>query len=143
MSTLHKVKAYFGMAPMDDYDDEYYDDDDRPSARLSAPSREDRFEDDGYGRGYDDRYDDEDDAAAATAAATARSRPRRTRASSTGAAPRFGALRGSTRGALAMDPRRMASCSRRAARCRRSPRCGPRTTARPAPSASGSATAPR
>ena len=29
MSTLHKVKAYFGMAPMDDYDDEYYDDDDR------------------------------------------------------------------------------------------------------------------
>ncbi len=33
MSTLHKVKAYFGMAPMDDYDDEYYEDDDR------APSR--------------------------------------------------------------------------------------------------------
>ena len=30
MSTLHKVKAYFGMAPMDDYDDEYYDDEDRP-----------------------------------------------------------------------------------------------------------------
>ncbi len=26
MSTLHKVKAYFGMAPMEDYDDEYYDD---------------------------------------------------------------------------------------------------------------------
>ena len=31
MSTLHKVKAYFGMAPMDDYEDEYYDD--------HAPSR--------------------------------------------------------------------------------------------------------
>ena len=31
MSTLHKVKAYFGMAPMEDYDDEYYEDDDRPS----------------------------------------------------------------------------------------------------------------
>ena len=29
MSTLHKVKAYFGMAPMDDYEDEYYEDDDR------------------------------------------------------------------------------------------------------------------
>ena len=29
MSTLHKVKAYFGMAPMEDYDDEYYEDDDR------------------------------------------------------------------------------------------------------------------
>src|SRR5271156_624378 len=44
MSTLHKVKAYFGMAPMDDYDDEYYDD--------RAPSRgfpRARF-DDGYGR---------------------------------------------------------------------------------------------
>ena len=26
MSTLHKVKAYFGMAPMEDYEDEYYDD---------------------------------------------------------------------------------------------------------------------
>jgi FtsZ-interacting cell division protein YlmF len=26
MSTLHKVKAYFGMAPMDDYEDEYYED---------------------------------------------------------------------------------------------------------------------
>ena len=25
MSTLHKVKAYFGMAPMDEYDDEYAD----------------------------------------------------------------------------------------------------------------------
>ena len=25
MSTLHKVKAYFGMAPMDDYEDEYYE----------------------------------------------------------------------------------------------------------------------
>ena len=39
MSTLHKVKAYFGMAPMDDYDDEYYDDDDRPS--RGYPRRED------------------------------------------------------------------------------------------------------
>ena len=44
MSTLHKVKAYFGMAPMDDYDDEYYDDDDRTS-RSAYPRRprEDRF----------------------------------------------------------------------------------------------------
>ena len=33
MSTLHKVKAYFGMAPMEDYDDEYYEDDDRGAAR--------------------------------------------------------------------------------------------------------------
>lgn len=53
MSTLHKVKAYFGMAPMDDYEDEYYDD--------RAPSRgfpRARF-DEGYGRGYDGPdYDD-------------------------------------------------------------------------------------
>ncbi len=40
MSTLHKVKAYFGMAPMDDYDDEYYDDDDRGAGRgRILPSR--------------------------------------------------------------------------------------------------------
>ena len=44
MSTLHKVKAYFGMAPMDDYDDEYYDDDAARRARLPA-AREERFED--------------------------------------------------------------------------------------------------
>ena len=36
MSTLHKVKAYFGMAPMEDYDDEYYEDDDRAPARSYA-----------------------------------------------------------------------------------------------------------
>ena len=35
MSTLHKVKAYFGMAPMEDYDDEYYDDR-APLRRLPA-----------------------------------------------------------------------------------------------------------
>ena len=40
MSTLHKVKAYFGMAPLEDYEDEYYDDDRAPSRgyerRVSA-----------------------------------------------------------------------------------------------------------
>ena len=46
MSTLHKVKAYFGMAPMDDYDDEYYDD--HAPARPGYPRQ--RFADDGYGR---------------------------------------------------------------------------------------------
>ena len=30
MSTLHKVKAYFGMAPMEDYDDEYYEEEQGP-----------------------------------------------------------------------------------------------------------------
>ena len=47
MSTLHKVKAYFGMAPMDDYDDEYYEDDDRGTRGYSRRPREDRFDEDG------------------------------------------------------------------------------------------------
>jgi cell division inhibitor SepF len=55
MSTLHKVKAYFGMAPMDDYDDEYYDDEDRSSRAYPRRGREDRFEDDGYARAADGR----------------------------------------------------------------------------------------
>ena len=89
MSTLHKVKAYFGMAPMDDYEDEYYDDR-APSRGFPRP----RF-DDGYGR-YDGRdYEDSRDPReptcaspttrrpAATAAATERNRPT-VRASSTG-----------------------------------------------------------
>jgi cell division inhibitor SepF len=113
MSTLHKVKAYFGMAPMEDYDDEYYEDDDRAPARgYSRRPREDRFEDEGYTRGYDDRlgsrdydeptfrggYRDEDRFDARLRSPREFDRP----------APRFSALRGSTRGALAMDPRRMA-----------------------------------
>ena len=53
MSTLHKVKAYFGMAPMDDYDDEYYDDR-APSRGFPRP----RF-DDGYGR-YEGRFEGRD-----------------------------------------------------------------------------------
>jgi cell division inhibitor SepF len=111
MSTLHKVKAYFGMAPMEDYDDEYYEDDDRAPARsYSRRSREDRLDDEGYGgRGYEGReyeepagyrggYRDED---------RFESRLRTPREFDR-ATPRFSALRGSTRGALAMDPRRMA-----------------------------------
>ena len=118
MSTLHKVKAYFGMAPMDDYEDEYYEEDERGPARgsYSRRSREDRFDDDGYldraGRGYDDRlaardydeptfrggYRDDDRFEGRLRGPREFDRP----------APRFSALRGSTRGALAMDPRRMA-----------------------------------
>jgi cell division inhibitor SepF len=107
MSTLHKVKAYFGMAPMDDYDDEYYDDEDRPS-RGTYPRRE-RFAEEGYGR-YDDRlagrdYDDEPPGGyRGSYPDEPRFRPREFDRPT----PRFGSLRGSTRGALAMDPRRMA-----------------------------------
>jgi cell division inhibitor SepF len=133
MSTLHKVKAYFGMAPMDDYDDEYYEDDERDTGRGRGFSRRnDRFADEGYedpraaGR-YDDvrasaRYDDPrmgreyDDHEADYPATTGGFRtagyseePRfRGREFDRPHAARFGALRGSTRGALAMDPRRMA-----------------------------------
>jgi cell division inhibitor SepF len=104
MSTLHKVKAYFGMAPMEDYDDEYYEDDDRGTARGYSRRPRD-FEDEGYGRSYDDPaagyrggYRDEDRFESRLRGPREFDRP----------APRFSALRGSTRGALAMDPRRMA-----------------------------------
>ena len=104
MSTLHKVKAYFGMAPRDDYDDEYYDDEDRPSRGYA---RRERFADEGYGR-YDDRrdYDDEDMPGGYRGGYPDESRFRSREFDRP--APRFGSLRGSTRGALAMDPRRMA-----------------------------------
>jgi cell division inhibitor SepF len=112
MSTLHKVKAYFGMAPMEDYDDEYYDDDDRGPARgYPRRPRGERFDDeDDYGRGYEDRdyddppggyrggYRDEPRFGSRFGGHRDFDRP----------PPRFGGLRGSTRGALAMDPRRMA-----------------------------------
>jgi cell division inhibitor SepF len=117
MSTLHKVKAYFGMAPMDDYDDEYYEDDDRGTSRggYSRRSREDRFDDrfeaDGYGpgRGGYDEYDDAPGGYRGGFRDEERFEPRmRGTRDFERASSRLGALRGSTRGALAMDPRRMA-----------------------------------
>ncbi|MGH3726664.1 MAG: cell division protein SepF [Mycobacterium sp.] len=110
MSTLHKVKAYFGMAPMDEYDDEYYDDADAAAPRRAPVEdrryarRGERFADDAE-YGYDEPgyrpagpagYADED----RFRAPREFDRP----------APRLGSLRGSapTRGALAMDPRRAA-----------------------------------
>ena len=97
------------MAPMEDYDDEYYDDPPRP--RSGFPRQ--RFADDGYGRCEGRGSDD---------AATGEYAPGSYRggfAEEPGchnlgcnhadlARPRLGALRGSTRGALAMEPRRMA-----------------------------------
>ena len=112
MSTLHKVKAYFGMAPMDDYDDEYYEDDERSAARgYSRRPRDDRFDDDGYpdrsGRGYEGRDYDEPGYRGGYDEPRFESRLRGAREFDR-TPPRFSALRGSTRGALAMDPRRMA-----------------------------------
>jgi len=110
MSTLHKVKAYFGMAPMEDYDDEYYDDR-APSRGFPRP----RF-DEGYGR-YDGRdYDDprgEPDYPPNSYRGGYPDEPRyghpREFDRPEMSRPRLGSwLRNSTRGALAMDPRRMA-----------------------------------
>jgi cell division inhibitor SepF len=125
MSTLHKVKAYFGMAPMEDYDDEYYDDR-TPSRGYSRP----RFEDE-YGRyeGRDREYEEPRRDPRVDPRGEMRGEPADypPPASYRGgypdesrfpprefdhpdmARPRLGSwLRGSTRGALAMDPRRMA-----------------------------------
>lgn len=116
MSTLHKVKAYFGMAPMEDYDDDYYDDgDDRAGSRDYAP-RAERFDEDVFDRvggRPESRYDDRDyDDAPAGYRGGYEDEPRyRTREFDRPRdfeRSRFGSLRGSTRGALAMDPRRMA-----------------------------------
>lgn len=127
MSTLHKVKAYFGMAPMDDYEDDYYDDE-RPARGYARRGAEDRFEDDSYGRldgrldgreardtrGFDDRGPREYERDMEMAPAGYRGgyeSPRfegRLRAPREfdRPAPRFAAA--PTRGALAMEPRRMA-----------------------------------
>src|SRR6202049_2665948 len=113
MSTLHKVKAYFGMAPMDDYEDEYYDDR-APSRGFPRP----RFDDE-YGRYEGREYDAPRIAPAEYAPPTSRGgyaeepryapgQPREFDRPDMGR-PRLGSwLRGSTRGALAMDPRRLA-----------------------------------
>ncbi|GAB4587500.1 cell division protein SepF [Nocardia sp. IFM 10818] len=62
MSTLHKFKAYFGMVPLEDYEDDYVDDrgprggaEERGGARRSSRSYAERE----YDRYADDRYDDE------------------------------------------------------------------------------------
>lgn len=129
MSTLHKVKAYFGMAPMDDYDDEYYEDDDR-TARAAYPRRprEERFEEESYGRereprGYDERtgarefereFGREMDPVPAGYRGAGYMEEPGYRAGMRGglrsefAQPRFNTLRGATRGSAAMEPRRMA-----------------------------------
>jgi cell division inhibitor SepF len=121
MSTLHKVKAYFGMAPMDDYDDEYYDDEDRSSRSYARRPREDRFEEEGYarpaeGRGYDDRLDrpagrefEREMAGAPSGYRGGYMDEPPLRGRRDFERPRFNTLHGATRGAVAMEPRRMAA----------------------------------
>ena len=123
MSTLHKVKAYFGMAPMEEYDDEYYDDR-APSRGYSRPRFDDeygRYE--GRDRDYEDlRRDPRGDLRGEPADYPPPSSyrggyPEEPRFPTGGfdrpdmGRPRLGSWLGrggATRGALAMDPRRMA-----------------------------------
>jgi cell division inhibitor SepF len=114
MSTLHKVKAYFGMAPMDDYEDEYYEEEDRGSRSYARRGPQERFEDDGYGRGdargYDDRpaareFEREFDAVPAGYRGGYEPGFRQRREFER---PRFDTMGGATRGSVAMQPRRMA-----------------------------------
>ena len=128
MSTLHKVKAYFGMAPLDDYEDEYYEDDretvtatrgrghGRRAERFTEetyerPGRYDDERDPRMGHDYDDREPDYSPTGGFRPgyADEARFRPREfDHPHDMSPRSRFTPLRGSTRGALAMDPRRMA-----------------------------------
>ena len=52
MSTLHKVKAYFGMAPTEDYDDDYFEE----RAPAHPGYLRQRF-DEGYGHYEGSDYD--------------------------------------------------------------------------------------
>ncbi|MFI6869593.1 cell division protein SepF [Nocardia sp. NPDC050406] len=64
MSTLHKFKAYFGMVPLEDYEDDYVDDRGAGPLRSNVDERGPRrprpreYERE-YDRYGDDRYDDE------------------------------------------------------------------------------------
>jgi cell division inhibitor SepF len=119
MSTLHKVKAYFGMAPMDDYDDEYYDDEDRTSRPYPRRPREERFEDEGRGyeprdprvegRGYEDRVPAREFDGVPAGYRGAYDEPGFRGGRRDFERPRFNTLRGATHGAVAMEPRRMAA----------------------------------
>ncbi len=148
MSTLHKVKAYFGMAPMDDYEDEYYEDERETGASRGRgyARRAERAAEDSYDRPrYEGRYDEPEYAEhgrvgdhrggehsyggdhsygdrepeyahtggfraayGAGFSEDARFRPREFDHAHEMPRSRYAPLRGSTRGALAMDPRRMA-----------------------------------
>ena len=105
MSTLHKVKAYFGMAPLEEYDDEYFDDD-----RGREFGRRDRFADEDYDGGPKGRYDREyaEEGGFRSGYRGYPDEPRYGGREFDRPTQRLSPLRGATRGALAMDPRRSA-----------------------------------
>jgi cell division inhibitor SepF len=96
---MHKFKAYFGMVPLDDYEDDYLDETDapRPARGRGGYELDDRDDD----RDYDDHYAEPAYAGAAPrhSARVAPMTPR------SGGRPGGGGSRPSTRGALAMDTR--------------------------------------
>ncbi|WP_067565012.1 cell division protein SepF [Nocardia acidivorans] len=60
MSTLHKFKAYFGMVPLEDYEDDYVEDrGPRPAVDERAPRRPRSYAERDYDRYEHERYDDE------------------------------------------------------------------------------------
>ncbi|MFF2557222.1 cell division protein SepF [Nocardia sp. NPDC058058] len=60
MSTLHKFKAYFGMVPLEDYEDDYVEDrGPRPAVDERAPRRSRAYTERDYDRYEHERYDDE------------------------------------------------------------------------------------
>ncbi|MGF0312648.1 cell division protein SepF [Rhodococcoides fascians A21d2] len=105
MSTLHKFKAYFGMVPLADYEDDYLDD---PDARRSSRGGRDSYDDiderefvkPSFGGSrhaqLDDDYDDYEAPRPAATLAPIGGRGRTSAPSTRGTA---------TRGALAMDTR--------------------------------------
>ncbi|WP_280182840.1 cell division protein SepF [Nocardia cyriacigeorgica] len=133
MSTLHKFKAYFGMVPLEDYEDDYVDDrGPRPMDERGTRRPRDYADRPGYGadRYADDRYDDaefdepaykspyqagypparRDDYTPESYADDRYEAPRRPTRIDAAAGGRFRAggaapvMRGATRGALAVDP---------------------------------------
>ncbi|WP_305091686.1 cell division protein SepF [Prescottella sp. R16] len=87
MSSLHKFKAYFGMVPLEDFEDDYIDE--------PAPGRRE-YAEPGYVSGRRDDVDSDFD----RYEPPARPAPR-----VESIAPRPAAPRATTRGALAVDPR--------------------------------------
>ncbi|MGL4306943.1 MAG: cell division protein SepF [Mycobacteriaceae bacterium] len=115
MSTLHKFKAYFGMVPMDDYEDEYLDGPEQPRAGARTFAR--RSIADSYGERADYReefdvdYREEVGRPPAYASASRRSdfedqAPRGTRLEPLHRGAGRGGAVPVTRGALAVDLRK-------------------------------------
>lgn len=111
MSNLHKFKAYFGMVPLDDYEDDYLDEPDtrRPVRGGRDPylDRDDRdfpepgFVKSGYGPSRRDELDEEFDRYDSIPRHAARGESVRSVRPGPGSPVRAGA----TRGALAVDSR--------------------------------------